>query len=115
MRNTTQHRAERGNVLAARTGFACSGAAFLACGLEMVVDHALLDSLMVSATAAIGLLALALGLLTSGWYAPSAIINVVVTTARSDSPTSGENPSPPADNAPQPPAMIPDTPPLLGP
>jgi hypothetical protein len=112
MRNRTQRATERGNLLAARTGFICSGAAFLACGLEVGVNHALLDSLLVSATAAIGLLALALGLLTSGWHSPSATINVVVTTATSDAPPTAEPPSaspaetPPADT---PPAATPAT------
>lgn len=115
MRNNTQHATERGNVLAARTGFVCSGAAFVACGLEVVVDHALLDSLLVSATAAIGLLALALGLFTSGWCAPSAIINVVVTAASTDPPATGENHSPPAVDGPQSTARTQDTPPPVAP
>lgn len=47
--------------------FSVSGIAFVACGLGLLVSHALTGSLVISGTAAVGLIYLAMGLMNLGF------------------------------------------------
>jgi len=47
--------------------FSVSGIAFVACGLGLLVSHALTGSLVITGTAAVGLIYLAMGLMNLGF------------------------------------------------